>query len=194
MSDTFAFRTIPTPLYRRLNLRVLKRVLILGLVLATVGGFARWTIRSEQASFADVARHTSVTDPTAQDANTDPSFLELPASGVVAISTADLAVQDVARHTLARAQHLLVAHGSLTDAGPGQLAPTGKGLTFTDGPSIGPSIVSVSGTTAAWGAAVMSETGLCFAVRLDAHGAARFGTLTSACTGAAALQVTGLTW
>ena len=193
MSDTFAFRTIPTPLYRRLNLRVLKRVLILGLVLATVGGFARWTIRSEQASFADVARHTSVGGATAQDSNTNPSFLDLPASGVAAISTADLAVQNVARHTMSRAQHLLVARGSLTDAGPSQLSPA-KGLTFTDGPSIGPSIVSVSGTTAAWGAAVMSESGLCFAVRLDAHGAARFGTLTSACTGAAALQVTGLTW
>jgi hypothetical protein len=195
MSDTFAFRALPIPLYRRLNLRVLKAILVLSLVVATVGAFARWTIRSEQASFVDVARHESVSEAdaaTAQDG--DRSFLDLPASGVEPIATVDVAVQEVARRTLARAQRLLAARGSLIAAGPGRLAPTSKHLTFTDGPSIGPSIVSLSGTDAAWGAAVMSESGLCFAVSLDAAGIARYGTLASSCTGAAALQVTGLNW
>jgi hypothetical protein len=193
MSDTFAFRALPVPLRRRVNVRVVKAVVAGCLVVATVGAFARWTIRSEQESLATAARHAVVPDVDAGQGAIS-TVDGLLTSGVVAISTADLQAQDVARHTLSRAQHLFSVPGSLTEAGPGQLARHSKGVTFTDGPSIAPSIASVAGTNAAWGAAVMSESGLCFAVRLDADGAVRYGTLSSACTGAAALQVTGVRW
>jgi hypothetical protein len=54
--------------------------------------------------------------------------------------------------------------------------------------------VSVTGTSAAWGVAVMSENGLCFGVRVDVQGVVRYGTLSSSCTGAAALHVAGASW
>jgi hypothetical protein len=195
MSDTFAFASLPVPLRRRVNVRGLKIAVVLCVLVAAVGSFARWTIRSEQASFLAAAHHTAAPS-IGLDQGVDPASSDLsrPASGVVAVSAADAQAQGVARTTVSRAQHLLRAGGSPAGAGPAQLARGSNGITFTDGPSIGPNIVSVTGTSTAWGAAVMSEDGMCFGVRLDVHGAARYGTLPSACSGAAALHVTGASW
>jgi hypothetical protein len=194
MSDTFAFRSLPVPLRRRVDRRVVKAAVACCLVVAAIGVFARWTIRSEHASLAASAHHEAASNiGTVQGSDVGVSVVGLPTSGIVTIPAADLAAQDVVRDTLSRTQRM-VGLRALTEAGPGQLARDSEGVTYTDGPSMAPSIVSVAATNAAWGAAAMSESGLCFAVRLDAAGAARFGTLSSACTGAGALQVTGSSW
>ena len=195
MSDTFAFASLPIPLRRRVNARTLKTAVILCVVVAAVGSFARWTIRSEQASLIASAHHAAAPNIVLDQGSAPASsVLGAPASGIVAVSAADLAAQAVVRDTMSRARRLLHGGAPATVAGPGQLAHGAHGLTFTDGPSIAPSIVSVAGTTAGWGAAVMSRAGTCFAVSLDVHGLARFGTLSSGCTGAAALGVTGASW
>jgi hypothetical protein len=193
MSDTFAFRAIPVPLYRRVNVRALKTALAGCVLVVAVASFARWTIRSERESFAAAARHEAATEVRpAVGSGAGPSLVST--AGVTSISAIDRAAQDAVRHTIARAERLFKVTGTLVEAGPGRLAQGSKRTTFTDGPSIGPSIVSVVATNTAWGAAVMSESGSCFAVRLDAEAAPRFGTLSSSCTGAAALLVTGTSW
>ena len=195
MSDTFAFASLPVPLRRRVNVRALKTALALCVVVAAVGSFAHWTIQSERASLIAADHHASApiigfdegSAATSQD-------LGETASGVVAVAAADARAQSVARDTTTRARRLQHAGASPAEAGPGQLARGSRGLTFTDGPSIAPSIVSVAATATAWGAAVMSQSGACFAVRLDLHGVSRYGTLSSGCTGAAALRVSGVSW
>jgi hypothetical protein len=189
MSDAFAFRSLPVPLRSRVNVRVVKAIVVVFALVAAVSAFARWTIRSEQQSLAAAAHHLIAPSTGVGSGSAD---LGLPASGIVAMSVADTQAQAVLSHTLMTAQRLVTHGGSPTAAGPGQLARGSKGVIFTDGPSIAPTILSVASTPATWGAAVMSESGTCFAVRLDAHGAARDGILTSGCTGANALQVTAV--
>lgn len=195
MSDTFAFRSLPVPMRRRVNMRVIKTVIVVSMVVAAVGAFSRWIMRSEQASFVAAAHHAAAPalGVDQRPAPTTPD-LGLPASGVVPISTADVQVQTIVRTTLGRAEHLLRSLGSPSDAGPGRLARGSRGIIYTDGPSIGPTIVSVATTRTAWGAAVMSATGRCFAVRLDVHGLTTYGTPASSCTGTNALHVAGTSW
>jgi hypothetical protein len=190
MSDTFAFRSLPVPLRSRVNVRAVKTVVALCLVVAAVGSFSRWIIRSERASFVAAAEHTAL---DRQPASRTPD-LSLPASGVVAIPATDVQVQAVASATVGRALKLLRSGGSPADAGPARLAEGSHGVIYTDGASIGPRIVSVATTHTAWGAAVMSESGRCFAVRFDVHGLTAYGTLSSGCTGLNALRVAGASW
>jgi hypothetical protein len=188
MSDTFAFRSLPVPLRSRVNVRVVKAIVVVFVLVAAVTAFARWTIRSEQESLAAAAHHLTA---ASTGIGSGPADLGLPASGIVAMSSADTQAQAVLGHTLMAAERL-IRHGAVpTAVGPGQLGRASKGEIFTDGPSIAPTIVSVASTPTAWGAAVMSASGTCFAVRLDARDAARYGTLTSGCSGADALQVAG---
>ncbi len=194
MSDTFAFRSLPVPLRRRVNVRALKTVVALCVVAAAVGSFARWTIRSEQASFIQADRHAAAPNVGLDQGLTSASSdLGAPASGLV-VSAADAQTQTVLLDTLTRARGLMLGGGSPALAGPGQLAHGSKGIIYADGPSFAPTIVSVGATHAAWGAAAMSEGGLCFALRLDARGTPNYGTISAGCTGANALQVTGASW
>jgi hypothetical protein len=56
---------------------------------------------------------------------------------------------------------------------------------FIEGPSTGPSVVSVFASAAAWSAAVQGSEGSCYWVALSPSGAARYG-MGSRCTGMAA--------
>ena len=69
-------------------------------------------------------------------------------------------------------------------------------VTFTDGPSQAPSIVSIATTGDAWAAAVLSDVGTCWQMRVNAGGRVRYGNASEdvACTGAAALDVADSSW
>jgi hypothetical protein len=190
VSDTFAFRSVPVPLHRRISLRTVKTVLIGLVVVLAVGSFGRWTIDSERASFARAAGRSHTFAPLVQI-----SYADTPVSGSTGgdgISQADSAAQDVLRRTMTRARVEAGHPLDLQDAGPGRLSLTG--VVLTDGPSLSPQIVSVAATRDGWAAAAMSDSGLCFGVRLDGNGALRFGTLPTACTGTDALSVSSFTW
>ena len=194
MSDTFAFRAVPVPLHRRINIRVAKTASIGLLLVAVLGAFTRWTVSSERESFARGASHVPAAQPAAQIPYTDDTVGDGSVADVGGIPAADGAAQDALRQTMSRARALSGQALDLTSAGPGQLAGSVKGLTFTDGPSLSATIISVAATGTGWAAAAMSDSGLCFAMRLGADGAVRFGTIPLACTGTEALTVSGASW
>jgi hypothetical protein len=194
VSDTFAFRAVPVPLRRRINLRVVKTILIGLVVVLGVGAFAGWAIDSERESFAREASHARSSQAIVRISYADASASGSSVTGVDGISAADKAAQDVIRQTMSRARALAGRPLDLSTAGPGQLSAHEKGVVFTDGPSLSPQIVSVAAAQSGWAAAAMSDSGLCFAVRLDGNGAVRFGTVPLACTGTAALKVSGVSW
>ena len=191
MSDTFAFRSVPVPLHRRIRLRTVKAALIGLVVVLAAGSFARWTIDSERASFARAASRAHTFAPIVQISYAD-SAASGSVTGTGAISAADAAAQDVLRRTMTRARALAGHPPNLQDAGVGRLSI--KGVVFTDGPSLSPRIVSVAATRHGWAAAAMSDSGLCFGVRLDGDGTLRFGTLPTVCTGTDALGVSSFSW
>jgi hypothetical protein len=106
--------------------------------------------------------------------------------------------QDVQAETTARTAESAAAvayseSGSFADAGPGQLSAFDPSVSYTEGPSTGPTVVSVAATASAWSAAVLSPSGTCFWIKLDQTMAAHYGTGTT-CTGAAAMAAAGPHW
>ena len=81
-----------------------------------------------------------------------------------------------------------------TSAGPAQLSLLEPSLTYTDGPSTAPSVVSVQNSATSWSAAVMSASGTCWWIS-DSGGlnATLYGSGTP-CTGAVAASATASKW
>ena len=80
------------------------------------------------------------------------------------------------------------------DAGPGQLSALDPSLTYTDGPSMNETVVSVATTTTTWSAAVLSASGTCLWLHEDeSTGTTTYGH-GEPCTGAAAAGATGTAW
>jgi hypothetical protein len=107
----------------------------------------------------------------------------------------DVAAQSALASSLQTAKLAFVDGGDdYTSAGPGQLSALDPSLTYTDGPSTNPTVVSLAATHTTWSAAVMSESGTCFWVDDDVNtGAATYGHGTP-CTGAAAAAAAGSSW
>ncbi len=194
MSDTFAFRSAPVPLWtriRRIDRRAVKAGLLAVVLLAASGRFTDWVVQSERTSFARAAHH----GPSTQIGLMPGGLVTVPAASVAASFTPeDLHAQRVLRRASSVVRPLVHGRGDLAAAGPAQLGRKLRSLTFTDGPSPVPSIVSVATTPGAWAAAVRSATGACFEIRLDRAGQVRYGAGSGLCTGAAALDVRDAAW
>ena len=188
MDDTFAFRSTGRPLRRRVDPVAMKAALAAFVVVLAVGLFARWVIASERAS--------EVHKPTAERVGVQVlQGVETVAAQTPAGPLAeDVAAQKIAGRTLWAAQKAFGHGGSFADAGPGQLTQLVPGITFTDGPSQAPSIVSVASTGDAWAAAVLSDVGTCWQLRVNAGGRVTYGRGADVCTGAAALAVSDPSW
>jgi len=190
MSDTFAFRGVPIPLRRRVSPRAVKVVAVVLVVGLAVSWFGRWVAASERASLQSAPR------PPAANLVDTLSGAEVPAAvgAPAAVPPEDFQARATAHDALVAARH--IAHGkvSVIEAGPAQLAEAVPGVTFADGPSAAPQVVSVAATGDAWAAAVMSATGRCFYLRLSAHGEVAYGSSTTDCTGVAALRAFGDAW
>jgi cell division septation protein DedD len=191
MSDTFAFRAVPVPLRRRVRPRVVKAVGVALVVLIAMTWFARLVIRSERESFARAERHQ--TSANLVDTISGAGSLQ-PTVGVVTVSEDDLSARRTARDALEAARKIAAGPTSFIEAGPGELAKAAHGLTFTDGPSPVPSVVSVAATGSAWAAAVMSDGGRCFYIRVGAGEGVTYGSSVLNCTGAAALEANDPSW
>ena len=188
MDDTFAFRSTGRPLRRRVDPIALKAALAAFVVVLAVGLFARWVIASERASESIKPVSEPVGVQVLQGVET------VAAQSPAGPLREDVVAQRVAERALRAAQKAFGKGGSFADAGPGQLTERLPDVTLTDGPSPAPSIVSVATNDVAWAAAVLSDVGTCWQVRVNARGRVSYGTGADACTGAAALDATDPSW
>jgi hypothetical protein len=188
MDETFSFRAPPLPLRRRVNGRVVKGVAAAVVLLTVLALFTQWVVESERRSEA-----------RAPLAVTDEPMIGM-MQGVPAEETAgapslpgmDSQARAQARTALEHARRALDGKGTIAEAGPGQLAASQRSLTFTDGPSPAPGIVSVAVAGRRWAAAVMGLSGTCYWVSLAPSGTS-FGT-GEVCTGVAALGARDPSW
>jgi hypothetical protein len=115
-------------------------------------------------------------------------------SGAVAqIDTAyDAAAQGTIGQAVVVALSLHAEHGSFT-TDIATLSAYDPSLHFTSGPSNDPATVSYAVSGSQFGAAVRSESGTCWWVRIDASGVTTYGSGTT-CTGSAAMAASDPSW
>ena len=180
MDDTFGF-VAPVMPRRTVHPLALRTAVIAAVFVAAVGALGAFVVSQERA--ADERRAVLA----AQLAEREAAEAELAAQDAATIA-ADDPIEMAARASADDALALALAIPDLADAGPAALAEGRSPLTFVDGPSTAPSVVSVAATEEAWAAAVMGADG-CLWIRLDASGAVarERGEL---CTGHAALDTT----
>jgi hypothetical protein len=83
--------------------------------------------------------------------------------------------------------------GSAEVATADALSQMEPAFTYTTDASDGPGVVSVQAVADAWSAAVLSPSGSCLWIRIDAAGVQTFGSGTP-CTGAAAAAASDPSW
>jgi len=108
------------------------------------------------------------------------------------LSAAARPAQEAATTALDAARQVAV-NGSIADAAPNALTAVAPTVLFIDGPSTGPSVVSVYAGAAGWAAAVHGAHATCYWVAVAAEGGTRYGT-GSACTGMSALAADRPAW
>jgi hypothetical protein len=190
MDETFAFRSTGRPLRRRVNPVALKAALAAFAVVLTVGLFARWVVASERASEQHEPAAESVGVQVLDGVET------VAAQSPSGPLREDVVAQRVGERSLRAAQKSFARGGSFADAGPGQLTERVHDVTFTDGPSQAPSIVSIATTADFWAAAVLSDAGTCWQVRASEGGRVTYASRSGStpCTGAAALAASEPSW
>jgi hypothetical protein len=187
MDESFSFRAPPLPLRRRVDLRVVKAVVVALVLLTALTVFSRWVIDSEHRSEARAAGLATDVPMIGMMHGTSVEEVDVPS-----VLTTDAPARADAKTALETARHAMHGKGSIVDAGPGQLSAIERSLVFTDGPSAAPGIISVATAGERWAAAVMGDSGTCYWVSLDPGGAA-FGT-GDLCTGIAALSASAAGW
>jgi hypothetical protein len=104
----------------------------------------------------------------------------------------DAAAQGTVGRAVVVAQSLYAEHGSFITDLP-TLSAFDPGLRFTSGPSTGPETVSYTVSGMEFAAAVRSESGACWWVKVDASSATTYGSGPT-CTGRAALAASAPSW
>jgi hypothetical protein len=126
----------------------------------------------------------------------DEAGKEIAAATSDTIAQIDTAQDAAAQGTLGRAvmvaQSLRAEQGSFT-TDVATLSAYDPGLLFTAGPSTDLSTVSFAVSGSDFGAAVRSESGTCWWVRIDAAGVTTYGS-GSACVGSAAMAASAPSW
>lgn len=119
-----------------------------------------------------------------------------PEGRTLSVSSVDRALDAAAQGTIGRAvviaQTLHAERGSFP-ADVATLSAEDPTLTFTAEPSSGPTSVSYAVGADAFAAAVRSESGTCWWVRVDPSGTTSYGR-GSSCTGEAAMAAIDPTW
>ena len=191
MDDTFTFRADRMP-RRTIDPLALKAAVAAGLIVFVTGWFAKIAIDSEQRSLTNAAPATDASVGTIAGADAPP-VPQLGATDPVVRIALDDPARVAADGALAAARHAFVRDSSFVAAGPADLSRMGLGLTFVDGPSTAPQIVSLAMTDRAWAEAVVSETGTCLYVKVTAHDTVTYGT-GATCTGQAAMAAAAPSW
>ncbi len=197
MDDAFRMVAARMPRTRRLTpfaARAVALLVVMGLLIAAFAMFVvseqraadarraqiAATQRAEAEAEAQVAAaQISASDPGTADSATVGNMLDANAQ---AAATAAL---DAARQ--------IAASGPIADAAPNALTAIEPTLLYIEGPSTGPSVVSVYAGAAGWAAAVRGAKATCYWVAVTADGGTRYGT-GSACTGMAALAADRPAW
>ncbi len=135
--------------------------------------------RADAAAAAQAAAEIETADPAAPDAAAVGNMLDARAQA------AGTAALDAAR--------TVASGGSIVDAAPNALTALDPTVLYLDGPSTGPSVVSVYAGAAGWAAAVHGAKTTCYWIALAADGRARYGT-GEPCTGMAALAADRPAW
>jgi len=196
MDDAFRMVAARMPRTRRLSpfaARALALLTVIGLLLAAFGMFvvsAQRTAdaRRSQLAATQRAEAEAQAQAAAQIGAVDPGTADLTAVG----NMLDAHAQQAATTALDAARQI-AAGGSIADAAPNALTAVAPTVLFIEGPSTGPSVVSVYAGAAGWAAAVRGSKATCYWVAVAADGRTRYGT-GSACTGMAALAADRPAW
>lgn len=126
----------------------------------------------------------------------DEAGQEIADAGSETLAQVDRAYDAAAQGTVGRAvvvaQTLYAEQGTFTADLP-TLSAFDPGLGFTSGPSTGPEMVSYAVSAVEFAAAVRSESGACWWVRIDASSTMSYGS-GATCTGRAALAASSPSW
>jgi hypothetical protein len=177
MEETFGF-VAPVMPRRSIHPLALRAAVISTVFVAVMGALVAFVVTQERA--ADERRSVLA----AQTAAVEAAEAEEAARAAIE-AAADDPIEAAALAAADDALALALSIPELGEAGPATLAAMGTSLTFVDGPSTAPSVVSVAATDEAWAAAVMGAEG-CVWVRLSSAGAIERSTGTP-CTGDAVL-------
>ena len=197
MDDAFRMVAARMPRTRRLSpfaVRALALLTVIGLLLAAFGMFVvsaqrtadarRSQLAATQRAEAEAQAQASAAQIGAADRGTaDPTAVG---------NMLDAHAQQAATTALDAARQI-AAGGSIADAAPNALTAVAPTVLFIEGPSTGPSVVSVYAGAAGWAAAVHGSKATCYWVAVGADGRTRYGT-GSACTGMAALAADRPAW
>jgi hypothetical protein len=104
----------------------------------------------------------------------------------------DAAAQGTLGRAVVVAQSVYAEHGRFTSE-EATLASYDPSVRFTTGRSTDPTSIAYAATDAAFGAAVRSESGTCWWVRIDVSGLTSYGSGTP-CTGDAAMAASAPSW
>ena len=197
MDDAFRMVAAQMPRTRRLTpfaTRALALVVMIGLLVAAFAMFvvsAQRTADGRRARLEATQRAEAEAEAQAAAAeigSSDPGTVDAGAVG----NMLDAHAQSAATTAVDAARQIL-ANGSVVDATPNALTAVAPTVLFVDGPSTGPSVVSVYAGAAGWAAAVHGAHATCYWVAIAADGRARYGT-GSVCTGMAALAADRPAW
>jgi hypothetical protein len=199
MDDAFSLIATELPRPRRVSPFGLRVAVGCVLTLMLTVTFATWVVGQQRA--ADARRSAAMAaQVAAREAEARAVALQATATVTAPIRASRRVVDDLldgrARDAAAAALAAAIQTArtsSLDAAGAGSLAAVDGDVLFIEGPSTGPSVVSVFASAAAWSAAVQGSEGACYWVALSPSGTARYGT-GNRCTGMAALAADRDSW
>ena len=197
MDDAFRMVAAQMPRTRRLSPFAARAVALLAVFVLLVAVFTMFVISAQRTADGRRAQleatqraeaEAQARAAAAEMGSADPGTADPSAVG----NMLDAHAQQAATTALDAARQI-AAGGSISDATPNALTAISSTVLYVDGPSTGPSVVSVYAGAAGWAAAVHGAHSACYWVAVAADGRTRYGT-GSACTGMAALAADRSAW
>jgi hypothetical protein len=197
MDDAFRMVAAQMPRTRRLSPFAVRVSALAVVIVLLVAAFAMFVVSAQRD--ADARRAAlAVAQRAEAKAEAQAAAADLPTSDPGAADPAAVgnmldARAQAAAGTAVGAAREIAAGGSIADATPSALMSRAPTALFIDGPSTGPSVVSVYAGAAGWAAAVHGAHATCYWVAVATDGRTRYGT-GSVCTGMAALAADKPAW
>jgi type II secretory pathway pseudopilin PulG len=196
MDDAFSLTAAQMPRTRRVSPFAVRAVVVIAVVGALITSFAMFVAGQQRAAdarrAATAAEQVAAREADARAAAAAASPSSIQPQGDAVDRMLDTQARDAAGAALETAQQIASA-SSIDRAIPQVLASANHDVVFVDGPSTGPSVVSVFASAAGWSAAVHGSADVCYWIALGAGGQVRYGT-GSTCTGMAALAADRRNW
>ena len=194
MDDAFRLAAVEMPRRRHISpfgARVAAGAAVIVLLLSSFVMFVVGQQRAaDQRRAAALASQAAERAADAQAVATESAPIH--ASRPVVQDMIDMRARTAAASALDAARRLATTT-SIDSADAGALSVQGGDVVFVEGPSTGPSVVSVFASAAGWSAAVQGSAHTCYWIALSPGGATRYGS-GSLCTGIAALAADRKTW